>query len=153
MSGGKIDPKDFEQARQFAESTHARRKAGLYVDYSEDDTLVAPSEAVLLSHATSLLNLAKSRLELERYAEIPIPDERNEDLEWYLVTLGDELGKKRLFSQAFVQKLEEFGGDARAWARWAREEFAKIAAEEQEHLMDNESAVTNAISFTPPESA
>ena len=89
---------------------------------------------MLLSHATSLLNLAKSRLELERDAEIPIPDERNEDLEWYLVTLGDELGKKRLFSQAFVQKLEEFGGDARAWARWAREEFAKIAAEEQEHL-------------------
>ena len=44
MSGGKIDPKDFEQARQFAESTHARRKAGLYVDYSEDDTLVAPAK-------------------------------------------------------------------------------------------------------------
>jgi AbiV family abortive infection protein len=134
MSGGKIDPKDFEQARQFAESTHARRKAGLYVDHSEDDTLVAPSEAVLLSHATSLLNLAKSRLELERDAEMPIPHERNEDLEWYLVTLGDELGKKRLFSQGFVQKLEEFGGDARAWAKWAREEFVNIAAEEQEHL-------------------
>ncbi|MGE5220182.1 MAG: AbiV family abortive infection protein [Chloroflexota bacterium] len=134
MSGGKIDPKDFKDARQFAESTHARRKAGLYVDYSEDDTLAAPSEAVLLGHATSLLKLAKSRLELERYAGIPIPDERNEELGWYLVTLGDELGKKRLFSQPFVEKLEEFGGDARAWARWAREEFAKIAAEEQEHL-------------------
>jgi AbiV family abortive infection protein len=64
MSGGKIDPKDFEDARQFAESTHARRKAGLYVDHSEDDTLAAPSEAVLLGHATSLLKLANSRLEL-----------------------------------------------------------------------------------------
>jgi AbiV family abortive infection protein len=134
MSGGKIDPKDFEDARKFAESTHARRKAGLYVDYSGDDTLVAPSEAVLLSHATSLLNLAKSRLELERYAERPIPDERNEELEWFLVAVADELGKKRLLSQPFVQKLEEFGGDTRAWVRWAREEFAKIAAEEQEHL-------------------
>jgi AbiV family abortive infection protein len=134
MSSGKIDPKDFEDARQFAVSTHARRKAGLYVDHSEDDTLAAPSEAVLLGHATSLLNLAKSRLELERYAETPIPDERNEELEWYLVTLGDELGKNRLFSQPFVQRLEEFGGDTRAWVSWAREEFAKIAAEEQEHL-------------------
>jgi AbiV family abortive infection protein len=134
MSGGKIDPKDFEDARQFAESTHARRKAGLYVDHSEDDTLAAPSEAVLLGHARSLLNLAKSRLELERYAETPIPDKRNEELEWYLETLGDELGKKRLFSQRFVQNLEEFGGDLRAWVSWAREKFAKIAAEEQEHL-------------------
>jgi hypothetical protein len=86
---------------------------------------------------------------LERYAEIPIPDERNEDLEWYLVTLGDELGKKRLFSQAFVQKLEEFGGDARAWARWAREEFAKIAAEEQEHLQRELSRQTSDKSGRP----
>jgi AbiV family abortive infection protein len=134
LSGGKIDPKDFADARQFAERTHIRRKAGLYVDHSEDDTLAAPSDVVLLDHATSLLNLAKSRLELERYTETPIPDERNEELEWYLATLSDELGRKRLFSRPFVQKLEEFNGDTRAWVRWAREEFAKIAAEEQEHL-------------------
>lgn len=148
MSGGNIDPKDFAEARQFAESTHARRKAGLYVDHSEDDTIAAPSEAVLPRHATSLLNLAKSRLELER-SEMPIPNEGNEELEWYLITLADELGKKRLFSQPFLQKLEEFGGDARAWARWAREEFAKIAAEEQEHLQRELSRQTSDRSGRP----
>lgn len=134
MSDGKIDPKDFEDARQFAESTHARRIAGLYVDYTDDNTSAPPREAVLLDHATSILNLAKARLALELERKAPVPDERNEELEWYLNTLSDVLGKKRLFSRPFIQKHEEFHGDTRAWIRWAREEFAKIATEEQEHL-------------------
>jgi AbiV family abortive infection protein len=134
MSEGKIDPKDFEDARRFAESTHARRIAGLYVDYTDHNTSAPPREAVSLEHATSILNLAKTRLTLELEREVPVQEERNEELEWYLDTLGDDLGKKRLFSRPFIQKHEEFHGDTRAWIRWAREEFAKIAAEEQEHF-------------------
>ncbi|MEX0830403.1 MAG: AbiV family abortive infection protein [Nitrospirales bacterium] len=134
MSEGKIDPKDFEAARQFAESTHARRIAGLYVDHTDDKTPAPPREAVRLDHATSILSLARARLALELESGTPVLDERNEDLEWYLDTLTDALGKKRLFSRPFIQKYEEFHGDTRAWIRWAREEFAKIAAEEQEHL-------------------
>lgn len=134
MSDGMIDPKDFEAARQFAESTHARRMAGLYVDHTDDKTSAPPREAVLLDHATSILSLAKARLALELERRAPVPGERNEELEWYLDTLNDALGKKRLFSSQFIQKYEEFNGDTRAWIRWAREEFAKITAEEQEHL-------------------
>jgi AbiV family abortive infection protein len=134
LAEGKIEPKDFEDARHFAASTHARRIAGLYVDHTDHNTSVPPREAVLLGHATSILNLAKARLALELERGAPAPDERNEELEWYLDTVSDALGQKRLFSQAFIQKHEEFRGDAHAWIRWAREEFAKIAAEEQEHL-------------------
>lgn len=134
MSDGKIDPKNFDAARQFAESTHARRIAGLYVDHTADNTSAPPREAVLLDHATSILNLAKANLALELERGAPVPDERNEELEWYLDTLSDDFGKKRLFSPPFIQKHEEFKGDTRAWIRWARDEFAKIVAEEQAHL-------------------
>lgn len=134
MADGKIDPKYFEDARQFAERTHARRIAGLYVDHTSDNAPAPPREAVPLDHATSILNLAKARLELELEGQAPIPEERNEELEWYLDTLCDDLGKGRLFSRPFIQKHEEFRGDTRAWIRWAREEFAKISAEEQEYL-------------------
>lgn len=134
MWEGKIDPKDFQDARQFAESTHARRIAGLYVDHADDNTSAPPREAVLLEHATSILNLAKARLSLELRREAPVLGERNEELVWYLDTVNDTLGKKRLFSRPFIQKHEEFRGDTRAWIRWAREEFERIAAEEQEHL-------------------
>jgi len=65
MSGGRIDPKDFEDARRFAESTHERRMAGLYVDFDANETSVPPRQAVRIDHATSLLKLAKARRELE----------------------------------------------------------------------------------------
>jgi AbiV family abortive infection protein len=134
LSGGKIDPKDFEDARRFAESTHQRRMAGLYVDYSEDSSLAPPRDAVRLDQATSLLNLAKGRLELEKAHGAPIADEGAEELQWFLATVGDQLKRKRLFSASFIKKHEELNGDSRAWARWARDEFAKIDAEAKEHL-------------------
>lgn len=130
---GKIDPKSFNDALQFAESTHDRRMAGLYVDYEHGAT-VAPRQAVQVDHATLLLNLAKSRLNLEETCDAPTLDESAEELEWYLTIVSDELGRKRLFSQPFIQKHEEFGGNTRAWVHWAREEFRKVAEAEKEHL-------------------
>ena len=133
LSGGKIDPKDFEEARRFAESTHKRRMAGLYVDF-EDSATPPPRQAVNIGHATSLLNLAAARLELEEARGAPVLDGSTEELEWYLATVSDELGQKRLFSQPFIQKHQEFGGDTRAWVRWAREELGKIAEAEKDQL-------------------
>jgi len=133
LSGGKIDPKDFEEARQFAESTHERRIAGLYVDF-EDSATPPPRQAVQISHATSLLNLATASIELEEAKGAPVADGSTEELEWYLATVTDALGQSRLFSQPFIKKHQEFGGDTRAWVRWAREEFRRIAEEEKEQL-------------------
>jgi AbiV family abortive infection protein len=131
---GKIDPKEFEEARRFAESTHARRMAGLYVDYGEDAILAAPREAVRPEHATSLLKLAKASLELEIAKGTPAPDGDRKELDWFLSTVNDPIGHQRLFSQSFIKKHEEFGEDTRAWVRWAREEFMRIADDEKAHL-------------------
>jgi AbiV family abortive infection protein len=130
---GKIDPKEFVEARRFAENTHARRMAGLYVDYGEEG-VSAPREAVHAEHATSLLGLAKACLEAEVAKGMPAPDESREELDWFLTTVNDPIGQQRLFSQPFIKKHEEFGGDTRAWARWAREEFRKVAEEEKAQL-------------------
>lgn len=132
LSGGKIDPETFKEARQFAESTHDRRMAGLYVDY-ERGAVAPPRQAVRVDHAYSLLNLAKTHLQLEETSG-PTSEEGTEELKWYLAIVSDELGRKRLFSQSFIQKHEELGGDTRAWVRWAREEFRKVAEAEKEHL-------------------
>ena len=82
-----------------------------------------------------LLNLARSRLAAwNATPRHQFPTSETRSLSGISVTLGAELGKKRLFSERFVQKLEEFGGDTRAWVSWAREErnSPKIAAVEQE---------------------
>lgn len=134
LSGGKIDPKEFEEARRFAESTHARRMAGLYVDFGADAVSAPPREAVRPDHATSLLKLAKACLELEVAKGTPVLDAGREELDWFLTTVNDPVGQQRLFSQPFIRKHEEFGGDTRAWVRWARDEFKKVADEEKAHL-------------------
>jgi AbiV family abortive infection protein len=134
LSGGKIDPQSFEEARRFAESTHTRRMAGLYVDYGEDAILAPPSDAVNREHATSLVNLARACLELEIARGAPAPSGDREELDWFLTTVNDPMGHQRLFSQSFISKHEELGGDTRAWVRWARDEFKKVADEEKAHL-------------------
>jgi AbiV family abortive infection protein len=131
---GKIDPKAFEEARRFAESTHARRMAGLYVDYSEDSVLAPPREAVRREHATSLVGLAKASLELETAKVAPVGDEGREELDWFLATVNNEIGSQRLFSKPYIKMYEEFGGDTRAWVRWARGEFQRVAEQEKAHL-------------------
>lgn len=133
MASGRLDPRDFEEARQFAERTHARRLAGLYVDHTAVNAS-APRAAVLPAQATSVFDLARTRLELEVARGAPELDEHTEDLEWYLATVSDELGAKRLFSKSFLDKHAELAGDTRAWIQWARQEFADVAAQEKEHL-------------------
>ncbi|MCK9918596.1 AbiV family abortive infection protein [Microbacteriaceae bacterium K1510] len=135
LGGQRIDPKEFEEARRFAQSSHARRLAGLYVDPNADDaSAVSPRASVTVDHATSIMNLARARLALEEAAGGPVLDEPNEDLNWFLDTMNDERGTSRLFSKPFIDKHEELEGDVRAWIAWARQEFEKIAAEEQAHL-------------------
>jgi AbiV family abortive infection protein len=130
FNGGKIDPKDWEDARAFAQSTHARRMAGLYADHEPDDGASAPPrDSVQLGHAISIVGLAKARLALQRAEGVP-SGETNEELEWYLDTVSDDLGRKRLFSKPFIAKYEEFEGDTRAWVTWAQAEFERISAEE-----------------------
>lgn len=61
FAGSRIDPKEFEEARRFAQSTHARRLAGLYVDPNAKDTATAPPRAaVRMEHAESVLNFARA---------------------------------------------------------------------------------------------
>ena len=151
LSGGRIDPKDFEDARRFAQSTHARRLSGLYVNPSDDaSTVVPPRAAVSAEHAVSVLNLARACLEMEKATEGPVIDEPNDDLRWYLDTVSDEQGKRRIFSKPFIDKHEELGGDTRAWAAWAREEFERIAADEQEHLQKELARVPGAPGDSKP---
>ncbi len=122
-----IDPADFEEARKFAESVHARRLASLYVDPNADMTDLPPRENVTVEDAVSVLGLARTRLELEQTTGGPI-GETDEILEWFLETVDDPEAVKRLFSKSFLEKYAALG-DTRAWALWAKEEFARIAAE------------------------
>jgi AbiV family abortive infection protein len=137
LSSDRIDPKDFEDARRFAASTHRRRLAGLYVDVSgsEEGGLV-PRAVVKPRHAKSVVNLARTRLELEVARGTPIIADPNENVAWFLDTMSDKAGARRMLSKPFTDMHEQLKGDTRAWVAWCREEFAKIAAIEDAKLKE-----------------
>ena len=132
---GPIDPKDFEEARRFAKETHDHRLASLYVSTNSDIETITPLlKTIDAESARFLVDLARSRLELEKAYDFPDMQEPNEDLQWFLETIEDDQGSQRLFSKSYIAKHEELKGDTRAWVRWAREKFARIEAKEQAHL-------------------
>lgn len=124
----RIDPADFEDARKFAESVHARRLASLYVDVDADIADLPAKNNVTVEDATSLLALARSRLALDEASGGP-SGEVDDTLKWYLATIDDPAASKRLFSKPFLDKYAELDGDTRAWAQWASAEFDRLDAE------------------------
>jgi|HubBroStandDraft_1064217.scaffolds.fasta_scaffold00328_4 AbiV family abortive infection protein len=129
----RIDPADFEAARQFAERAHAMRLASLYVDAKADLTDLPPSEQVRPEDAEQALSLARARLDYERGCGTPT-GEIDDLTGWFLDTMADPDSSRLLLSKPFIAQYEAMKGDARAWAGWARDEVARLDREAREIL-------------------
>jgi AbiV family abortive infection protein len=129
----RIDPADFEAARQFAERAHALRLASLYVDAKADLTDLPPSQQVRPEDAEQALSLARARLAYERQRGTPT-GEIDDLTEWFLDTMADPDRSRLLLSRPFIAQFEAMNGDARAWAGWARDEAARLDRESRQLL-------------------
>jgi len=129
----RIDPADFEAARQFAERAHAMRLASLYVDAKADLTDPPPSEQVRREDAEQALSLAGARLDYERGRGTP-SGEIDDLTEWFLETMADPDRSRLMLSRSFIAQFEAMNGDARAWAGWARDEVARLDQESRQLL-------------------
>ncbi|WP_167397651.1 AbiV family abortive infection protein [Sphingomonas faeni] len=129
----KIDPADFENARNFAERAHAMRLASLYVDPKAEIADIPARDVVTADDAANALALAKVRLELEcaRGSPDPLNCATDKDLNWFLDTMADADRAGQLLSKPFVDRYNEFDGNAREWIEWAREEFDRHEKESQ----------------------
>lgn len=159
----RIDPAEFEEARQFAERAHALRLASLYVDATSEITDAPPRELVRRKDAKNALDLAKARVEYEQASGTP-SGRVDELTEWFLETMSDPERSRVLLSKPFIAQYELLDGDARAWTAWARDEVERQARESRELLAaelakpgaPKESAVprwrANAVVYTPSHS-
>ena len=124
----RIDPADFEAARQFAERAHATRLASLYVNPNADPTDTPPREEVQREDADQVLALARARLNLERVHGVP-SGEVDDITKWFLDGLDNPDLMRVLLSKSFVKRYEEMDGDVRSWAAWARAEITRVDEE------------------------
>jgi len=129
----RIDPADFEAARQFAERAHSMRLASLYVDAKADLTDLPPSERVQRKDAEHTLSLARARLDYERARGTP-SGEIDDLTKWFLDTMADPDLSRVLLSNPFIVQFEAMNSDARTWTGWAREELARLERESREVL-------------------
>ena len=129
----RIDPADFQRAREFAERAHAMRLASLYVDAGANLTELPPSERVLPEDAERALSLARARLTHERSQGTP-SGEVDDLTKWFLDTMADPDLSRSLLSPPFIAQYEAMGGDARSWVTWGREEIARREREVRELL-------------------
>jgi AbiV family abortive infection protein len=120
----RIDPADFEAARQFAVRAHAMRLASLYVDPNAELTDLPPSDVVQSGDAEKALGLARVRLDHERARGISV-GEADELTEWFLDTMADPERSRIMLSPPFIAKYEELNGEPREWVRWVREEMER----------------------------
>ncbi len=127
-----IDPEQFRRLQEFSKQAHQQRLAALYVDVTGDDALASPKDAVTVEETASLLEIAKQNLQLLAGEPALDVDTQDELMRWFWEAVSDEQMQKRLFSQSFLAKIDEFSGNIREWTSWAKTEFEKIRQEEQE---------------------
>ena len=125
----RIDPADFEAARQFAERAHAMRLASLYVDPKAEVTESPPSDVVSPEAAAEALQLARARLVYEQAhsAHVGEPDELTR---WFMAAMSDPQLSRMVLGPASIAKYEELGERPREWVAWNREEIER----NEEHL-------------------
>lgn len=128
-----LTPEHMNYCRELSKEIHHTRLKGLYVDYT-NSTLSIPKDTVSIDRATTLLALAKQRLELAKLERVPnLSDEDKLLLEWFFTVIQDDHNTKFIFRKASMDKLAESENTA-LWFRWIKEQFDKNEQETRDIL-------------------
>ena len=133
FTAGKMGVDEFRRHQDIARHIHETRLKTLYVDPTAS-RIVEPTDEAL----DSLMQLAESRLEMDRLKEIrELDDQSREEIEWFFEATESPQLKPIVFSAGSVKKLEELQGDAKKWVRWLRETIAAMERTSRE-IMERE---------------
>lgn len=121
---------EFRQLQELARNIHQTRLSTLYVDPTQSpQALVEISNDML----DSLLGLTEARLNRERVTDFGEPDEvTQQNMSWFLRAIDHPQLRMIILNQTFVDKLDELGGNYRAWIGWLRERVDEIEKSNRE---------------------
>lgn len=133
MDQEKISKKQIESLQGLSTRIHDTRLQALYVDFDDNGPL-QPSDAISEPQAQNLIDVATSRLELEKihkYGEID--ESRLENLNWFLSVTSDQEKRRLIFGNKSMDKLAEIKS-VPDWVDWLKQEFDKAEKEGQEAI-------------------
>lgn len=129
----KITKNQIESFQGLAHKIHETRLQGLYVDFDEK-SFSLPSEAVTEDEAQNLIDIASSRLEMEKLVEFDkIEDENIEIMTWFLSATEDEEKRNLIFGNKSMEKLTELSSTNK-WIAWLKKDFEKAEEEAQKAI-------------------
>lgn len=103
----KITKNQIESFQGLSHKIHETRLQGLYVDFDEK-SFSLPSEAVTEDEAQNLIDIASSRLEMEKLVEFDkIEDKNIEIMTWFLSATEDGEKRNLIFGNKSMEKLAE----------------------------------------------
>lgn len=118
-----ITREQLEDYQGFAARTHEWRLAGLYVDWV-DERLSIPKQRISADRARTFIALAEARLGLAQTMEPAEPTESVRELfRWFSASSRDPERAGIIFGRKSLDKIQELGGDGRAWIAWLKEQF------------------------------
>jgi len=129
----KISKKQIESLQGLSAKIHDTRLQALYVDFDEGGPLL-PSEVISEPQAQNLIDLATSRLEMEKLHKFgEIDDSRFETLNWFIKATSDQEKRNLIFGNKSMDKLVELQS-TRKWVDWLKQEFDKAEKEGQDAI-------------------
>jgi AbiV family abortive infection protein len=123
-----LDQQQIDWHQNLAKKLHEKRLRGLYVE-PDDHDFIAPADHVSPKDARDLIDLAKTRLEMQRDNKpADLSDEEKEHLAWFRAARYDQQKKDVILSGRSMKKLAELRSTS-AWIKWLHEEDQKRDAE------------------------
>ena len=128
----RLTKEDFELWREFARETHEISLESLYTN---PQVPLLPQDRVEEEAADGLVELAESRINLEKTVDISdTPDEaRLEDFHWFHTASNDPEKRRFIFGNTSWNKRVELK-NVHEWIKWLRQEFTKAEEESREIL-------------------
>ena len=131
-----INKQEIDQLQGLASSIHNLRLDTLYVKSTDQES---PKTRLNQEEADNLLNMAESRLGLEKTKTLLRPDDASinkEELKWFVVATSDPEKFKIIFGKKSQEKLIEVG-NTQEWVHWLKQQFDQNDAEIRQ-LLKNE---------------
>ena len=133
MGQEKISKEQIESLQGLSTRIHDTRLLSLYVDFDADGPL-QPKDVVSEKQAQNLIDIASSRLELEKiYKYEEIEESRLKTLNWFLSTTTDQEKRRLIFGNKSMDKLAELKSVPK-WVDSLKQEFDKAEKEAQEAI-------------------
>ena len=131
---GVFTPQEFTELKELSNGIHFRRINSLYANIDE----ILPETDISADDVETIIGLAESRLNMEKFQEIrELDSDAQQLLDWFMKAVANPLLQGFILCEQSQRKLTELSGHAREWMTWLQGEVLTAEANSRQ-IMEKE---------------